>query len=482
MTSQIGLYGDKIKMGTGPNKMMMFREEVGMLTVVGSEVQEKIVTGLTEKYVDYWGVRKALKEAIQNIAYGVVKSGKPAKIDYDEEQGLAIIEDGWKGFAKKYLYIGESQQRDDDEGLGTFGEGWKLFLLIMAREGIPHLVETVGYSFFGTMEPTPHGTQVLTINIVPNNRKVGTKVVAQVDKADFDEALNSFAVFAGIPQETTQLDTVIKGREKELWICGVRIEDEGNTNPLKLRFAYHLKDRSIMNRDRSQINFHQALALIRNVIFMADEDFIRQYVKEAMSEESAKYADLDYGPFGLKSRKEQIQLWRRIIADCHGVDDPDKLVLPENDFADVEVEYRGYILINLPPKWHWELRHEFGFKSSKDVISEEPILIPAELTQEDREVLGIAKRVACRVFNCSMDDFPEIFVAEEIKGTSVGDTKGIYNRRKNYICLKREVLRDEKEAVRVLIHELMHWKTQADDNTPGFTRGFEDAILHLLGY
>lgn len=437
---------------------------------------EKIMTGLTANYVSYWNVKQALKEAAQNIAYGSTKAGRPARLEWVD--GIGFMEDQHVGFEKRHLYLGESEQRDDEQGLGNFGEGWKIFLLVMARNHLLHRVETVGFSFWGVMEPTPHGPEVLVIHVEPNNRQVGTLVMAECSQEDFEAAVSSFAPLQGID---TSHEGIIPGRMGELWINGVRIEQDGNLNPLNLHFAYSLKDRSLMNRDRSQVNVFGTMLRIRRIIAEQPEEFVRQYVTEALSGNTCD--DIQKGPVFGFTPAQTITMWRQVIAEAHRTTPENLVITSHNPDVDKEALYRGFRLIQLPDAWRSELEY-LGFKRASDVVKIRPNYKEVkDLSFTQAENLRKARLDAKRALGLSsVRDLPRIKVVEEITGDGYDYALGMWDPDEQIIFIRASVLWNLSETVRVLIHEAIHWYTGAGDNQPEFTRGFEEAILRLLGH
>lgn len=438
---------------------------------------EKIPTGLTKNYVSYWTEKQAIREAMQNIAYGVVKSGKGFKAEW--KLGIGTIEDYHTGFDKSMLYIGESEQRNDEEGLGNFGEGWKVFLLVMARNGREHRVDTVGFSFYGKMEPTIHGVETLNIYIEPNNRKVGTKVTIECYEDDFYSAMESFGVLAGIDRDLFKGDRIIPNRKNELWINGVRIENEQTTNPLDLYYAYNIELRTAMNRDRSQVDINSCMDSIQNIWgSMEDEKAILEYITLAMHGED--YMDIQKGPSIIWSKNE---LWRKLLAEKHGTKF-EKLVIPSsNPDINKEAEYRGYTPAVLPQGWYSELRW-LGMKSAEDVINKEPRVKEVELDITEKQML---RRAKLNVKKClglaSVKELPKIVPVEGIHLGAEGTVaSGAYHRKTKTIYLSKEAFKEESYLTRVLLHEAVHWYSGFDDTDINFTRIFERIVIKLLGY
>lgn len=440
---------------------------------------ESIKTGLTKNYVEYWTVKQGIKEAAQNIAYGGKKAGVMPRIYYQNGQG--VMEDTFTGFEKRYLYLGESAQRDDADGLGNFGEGWKMFLLVAARNKLQHKVETVGFSFWGEMVETPHGVEVLEIKVEENARQVGTKVTIECSREDFYGAVQSFAYLQGIEVSP---DSVVEGRRGELWVKGIRIEDNDDTNPLKLRFAYNLQNADVMNRDRSQVKAQEVYRQIKTIVFKANREFIEEYVAEAMlaTDKPDMPEDLNRGPNVYPWEGEKVAVWKEVIAKAHKTTAEKLVISSGNTSVDTEAEYRGYRVIKLPTNWNYDL--SYLFKRADDVVKTGFNTEAAEISKEERKILARAKKDAKAALKLqSVNELPEIIVAENLT-SSDGVTKanGIWDAETKTIYLSHEIFYSQRQVTETLIHEAIHWKTGAADNSQEFTMALQTAITNLLGY
>jgi len=457
---------------------------------------EIIPTGLTENYVSYWGAMEGLREAAQNIAYGTVKSGKKATLFYDNERGVGVLKDQHTGFDKRYLYIGESEQRDDEDGLGNFGEGWKLFLLAMARNNIEHKVETVGYTFKGVMVQTEHNTNVLTIEVEPNDRGVGTLVEAKVSEEEFLHAVKGFAPFEDIDQDDVVRNSVLPGRYHELWIRGVLIgeikkeEFFGFESPLEIKYAYNLTDRSLMNRDRTKVNISDALMKIGRVVFKEmeyDTQFIENFIYGAMDKEKAsKYADLREGPMVAYDCDTDLDtmrsLWKQAVAECHSVD-VEKLMLSslENNDKNKEAENMGYHLIELPTAWRYFLG-SIGFPKVDDVIKNTSKVKQSTTAATSAPVLDleVAEEKAAKVLGLERkDDLPPVRFASELESNGIA-VKGLYHFGDDVIYIDETLSEDLYEMTKVLIHEGLRWKTKENGEPQKLITGYSDMIMNLL--
>jgi hypothetical protein len=450
---------------------------------VKTKAIEKIQTGLTANYVPYWSVVQGLKEAMQNIAYGSIKSDKPAKLYYDTKLGLWAIKDKYTGFEKKHLYIGESEQRDDADGLGTFGEGWKIFLLVMARNNIHHQVDTVGFSFWGSMEETPHGTDVLVINVQDNDQSSGTRVYADVEESLWRKATESFAVLQGIEPGMTKENLIFKERSGELWVQGVRIEQDDDTNPLSLYYSYNLTHRHLINRDRSHVNTESAYSKIKQIVFEMDEEDIKHFVTMAL--EGKQHEDILRGPcVPYSGDGEQKLIWLEILADLHACK-KEKLVIPSyNQAVNSEAKKRGFHLLDTPRKWDFEIQY-LGIRKADDVIDDRFDVKETRVSGGSYEApkthFAKAKNKFKTMFNLtSVKEFPTFQYVEEIKNPVNEEEKfAHYEKEINTLYIHTSIMNSEKLIIKHMLPEMMEWfyknkQTMTDDEK------YQEIIFNLL--
>jgi hypothetical protein len=339
------------------------------------EMKEVIPTGLTAGYLQDWTVHEALKEALQNIAYGVVKSSKEAVYGVDAKSGMAFFADQYTGFQKKQLFIGESEQREDSDGLGTFGEGWKIFLLIMAREKVDHCVDTVGFSFWGEMKPTGYGNEALHINIIDTAKEEGTAVYVDLPAKDIVEARESFALLQGVPQFLLSSDNLLPDMENAIYVNGVRIEKlsriENHFGFGELAYAYNLNDRTLMNRDRSHVDLLQAFWKIQKLLFEQPYDIKKEICVRALK--SSK-KDIKKGPsvpptMNFLEREKHKEGWQQAVAYAQGSEFEETVIASIIEDDNERAKRAGFSLSKFPDEWA-EFLKEIGMEEAGDVVDE----------------------------------------------------------------------------------------------------------------
>jgi hypothetical protein len=446
-----------------------------------SETTEKIQTGLTANYVPQWTIVQALKEAMQNIAYGSVKSGKPAKLYYDSKLGLWAIKDKYTGFSKRHLYIGESEQREDEDGLGTFGEGWKIFLLVMARNEIHHQVDTVGFSFWGQMEPTPHGTDVLVINVKDNDQQSGTRVYADVPEDQWKQATKSFAVLQGIDPKLTKVNGRFPDRKSELWVQGVRIEQENDLNPLKLHYSWNLKQRNLINRDRSHVNTELAYTEIKKLIFEMPEEDVREYVSLAL--DGNLMEDIQRGPYVPAGGSEGKKIWLQVLADLHATTQ-EKLLIPSyNQAVNSQAKKKGFFLLDTPRKWDFELSY-LGIRKADDVIDDQYDVVETvgyASSQEEKTIFAKVKNRMKKIFEVrTLQAMPEYRYVEDIQNPATGEKKHAhYDESLDVVYVDTSIMDNEALLMESILAELVVWKYQAKTHED-FERSYRQLLIQLV--
>ena len=439
---------------------------------------EIIETGLTKNYVPNWTVEQGLKEAMQNIAYGAIKSERPAKIYYDSKIESWAIRDWYKGFGKQYLYIGESEQRDDSEGMGNFGEGWKIFLLVMSRNGIKHSVSTVGFDFWGTLEKTVHGTEVLSINVEENDRKKGTKVYADVSEESWRNAAKSFAYLNGIDKAYISSNVIIPGRRGELYIQGVRIEKDNESNPLKIYYSYNLTQRNLMNRDRSHVDLREAHNAMARIVYEMDSDEVENYINLAVGKE-VEHEDIARGPIVPYSDSGgQKEVWLNALAKLHACKKDKLLIASYNQSVNSKAKKKGYSILDTPEKWNFELGY-LGIRKADDVIDDQYDIVEVGYhggsSSKAKTTFSKVLKALCEMFEIKKEDL-NIRYAESIANSgNQNEKKAHYDKELGVLFVDVGIADDAEELFSCLIPEVTSMLHNAETSEE-----FELAYIKIL--
>lgn len=448
-----------------------------MQTLQGKE--EKIYTGLTPNYLSHWSPWNAMREIAQNFAWVQRKTDTPVSIKH--ERGLGIIEDNYTGICKTHLYIGEGEQREDSEGLGWFGEGLKMALLIFARHGINHYIETKDYKFWGELEKTPHGTFVLVIKLKPIIKERGTKFVAAVSSKLFYKAIEGFAPLQEIDMPK---HGIVPDRSNEIWIRGVKIMERDESNPYSLRFSYNLDHQHLTNRDRTLLKHEDAMREIRKIWYRASLEEIIPFIKETRSLSGDDlFEDLRLGPYETPGDSpEHKKIWQKALSTVYRMDFETLCLASGAEYIDQIVSNWGYkVISDLPEKWESELI-DIGLKTADTIARENPVIIPlsGELNADEELNLRLAKLNVKEI--TKRDDLPPTEIVESLDKTGMtNEIKGLYNSETDKITIARSQLGTVRDATKILLHETVH-AMLGEPEGPAFLDYYENKVLELSKY
>jgi hypothetical protein len=129
-----------------------------------------IVIGPTSTWREEWGEWEAIRDIVQNS----LDETESYRYGYDQD-GLFIEDDG-KGFSVKDILLGPPK-RKLPYARGKFGEGMKIAALSLLRRGYGVKVETVGMEIWMVFLRVPVDGDVAQLAALwrPNGRKVGTR-------------------------------------------------------------------------------------------------------------------------------------------------------------------------------------------------------------------------------------------------------------------------------------------------------------------
>ena len=454
---------------------------------------EVIKTGLTPNYIRHWGLWEAMREVAQNMAWAGLAQGdgKHLEIEYYEDSEIGIIADEYHGMKKEHLYIGEGEQRNHEQGMGFFGEGLKMAMLVFAREKVKHHFATVGFSFWGELEKTEHGTEVLVIKVKNNTKEVGTTATVEIPKDIFNRAKRGFAPLIGIELKG---DCFIPERKNEVWVRGVRVETETNPNPANVYFAYNFTSMKLTNRDRTIIDTVRLRETMRDFWFQhADYKAKVELLKAARNEEIwTNYDDVKCGPNVFAYQDYHVAEWRKAFEEVYKVP-LDSLVWksPYDTRNDIAKRSGFTVIDDLPDNWRLEfVKYGNLIKTADYVATIAPSgnVLEKPLSDHEKEILYKAIEGVKYVFDISLkvdvEGFPEVEVVESFDpGDSItGNNQiiGNYNRKKNKITIIRETLQTLPDCFKILFHEAVHWVTDQDESSPDFNRVYEEALAYYV--
>ncbi len=101
----------------------------------------KFTLPISDGYVASWGLWEAVREIWQN-AMDAADEDPSCLVTLSHEEGVLRIETSIGSLDPSTLVLGSTSKKDRPGQRGKFGEGYKLALLVLARLGLPTLINT----------------------------------------------------------------------------------------------------------------------------------------------------------------------------------------------------------------------------------------------------------------------------------------------------------------------------------------------------
>lgn len=428
----------------------------------------RLETALSTSYLPHWGHVEVAKEFIQNMVYAQTILGDTSKMIFEGE--MAQIVNSPSGFTKGKLLIGESAQRGVDGAPGTFGEGIDMALCVGVREGLDIKIQTNGFSVIPAIEPSSidPSVEVLVLYIEETHKHEGTKVMIKgISQDDFSIAADSFAVLSGVDPETVKHNSKLDSDvgKNPIYVNGVRVVEMSSI------YGYNFTNRDLMNRDRTSVDMdllkkEVAYTLAKITEVSEAEHIIRNVVKDSNLLESQS---------GVHEFSANVDVWKQAVKNIYG----NKVAIATGQEVDTEARYRRFNLItDLPYSWKWFFTYKLDIRETTELslMADSRKNTHVKPAPEETTNLGWAKRLIKLYYG----DYGTVKVSKKVYDAFGNDVQGLYDRESDVIWIRKDVLSTKEGAFKVLLHETVHRITGANDNTPEFTRGFEDAAWCIL--
>lgn len=434
-----------------------------MKTTITTTIHE---TGVSANYLQHWDMEAVLKEFVQNAVFAKDVLGDSIDIDYVD--GFAVIRNSPSGFTKGDLLIGESQQRNHEGSPGFYGEGQKMAMLVATRLGNDCHIQTNGFTVVPVIESSTlqKEVDVLKFSITDTSNHGGTVVKVKCDENDLYGAMEDFLSLSEYvsPEELTSPEAIIRSPHLSgsIYVNGVQ------TTHNKYYWGYNLNDRSIMNRDRSSIDYPKANRLISKLLHTTThQDKVEFFEKVLFSE----YLESTFAPTieDEATNKKWVKAFKEVFGN--------KVVLGDGSRLDEQARYRNYkVLSNVPYSWRNYLLY-IGIPTSVTILEKEPLKrTHRKPDKESSANLGWAKRLIKLYYG----DYGTVRISDNLVDTHGNKCAGLYDSSTDVTWLNASILHSKKDTFTTLLHETIHRLTGANDNTAEFTQAWEDASFAIL--
>jgi len=421
--------------------------------------------GMSENNLPHWTSLEALKELIQNNVFARVILGDTTSITHNGK--YAVISNSPSGFTRGKLLIGESEQRNKSGSPGDYGEGLKVGMLVALRSNREIYLETNGFTVHPTLEPSSIDPTVngLTYYIEDTDTHEGTTFYMECSLEELTQATQAFAILNGVGQELLCTDSILPQNPGLIFVNGVSIAKVNSV------FGYNFTNSDIKNRDRNMVDLGKAKEAINGLLARTEDvDLARTVIRNIMSCPTSLEAEAGVSSW----RCPSVDTWRTAIKLELG----DKLSLATGLDTDTKARYYQYkVLVNVPSAWK-TLFVTAGVPYTDDLqeLAQLPKNMHRKPNSEQATMLGWCKRL-CKLY---VGDYGTVKVSEHVYNEHGNECNGLYERKTDTVWLKASLLESKEDCWKILVHETLHRITGAEDNTPEFTKAWENATWGIL--
>jgi hypothetical protein len=445
-----------------------------------------------QRVLEHWTVAEALREIIANAL-------DEAALSESAEPQIFEADHAWhvRDFGRGLRYEHFTQNEDDEKlarselVIGKFGVGLKDAMATFDRNGVSVTIQSK-HCYITIESVAKHGfDDVLTLHAAveesTNPQMVGTEFVFRGLKgSDVDRAKDFFLIYSGDEVlEGTGYGQVLRrrGESARIYVSGLRVAEEPN-----FLFSYNITSltkalRSALNRERSNVGRQAYSDRVKAILLECSSaavagDLANDFAQFASGTNHDESGWIDVGLHACKvlNSLEQVVfvtpaqlhtasgLIGRAERDGHRiVVVPESVALKLPSLRDVE----GNAMRDLDEyREEWNSSFEYSFVDLD------------ELTPAERNVFDLMTAV----FESLEPEVRRVRAVRISETMRIGafdgnEVEGTWEDLSRQIVIKRVILGSRERFLSVLLHEVAHAYSGADDGTDEF----EAALTHLLG-
>ena len=445
-----------------------------------------------EKILENWEVHHAIREIIANaLDESLLTSTNDISIFKDSEEKWHIRDYG-RGIRYQHL----TQKEDEEKArnpyvIGRFGIGLKDALATFDRKHVRVLIK----SRFGDIElgkSKKHDFEdLVTLHAYlspPSDPEfIGTEfTLNQVSDDDITKAKNLFLRFSGerVIEDTKYGEVLEKsGRVACVYMNGVRVAEEE-----KFLFGYNITSltktiRAALNRERSNVGRTAYGGRVKSALLECQSIEVGQRLVEDLREyESGKIHD-ELKWLDVQERAVQILNAQKRV----GFLTYDELA-SETMMVD-EAKNGGYEIVAIPGNLKNRIRglKDIAGATVRDLCQfhseylesfEFTIVNPKDLNSFERDVFNVTRTVF-KLIGGKPKAVKKVVISETMKKEigSFVQAEGLWEGPTGRIIIKRSALESLEKYVGILLHEIAHASSGADD----VSREFELELTEIAG-
>ena len=445
-----------------------------------------------EKILENWEAYHAIREIIAN-ALDEQKLTNSQQINiFKDANDEWHIRDYGRGITIEHFTQNENEEKLKTEGIiGKFGIGLKDALATFDRKNIGVRIISKNGEFTIGKSIKVGFDEIITLHIYinpsPDPAIVGTEfIISNITNEDIQKAKDMFLNFSGEKElETCSYGIVLHKKYDvgRIYINNVKVAEEEN-----FLFSYNITNlntaiRKALNRERTNVGRTAYANTIKSILLNCKgrevatalvNDF-KNYSSGAIHDE-LKWIDVQEHAVKMLNNYEKVVF---VTTDE---------IVSSPDLVD-EVKSGGFTIINIPSNLKEKIQgqsdvggnviREFDqFKIERNENFVFNFVQFNELSEVEKQNYNLIFKVFNLIGGKPLN-IQKVMVSETLQRDDYDfrPSEGLHQSSEQRIILKRSVLSDKKRFIAVLLHELAHAKSGAEDAT----RIFEDELTNMLG-
>lgn len=440
-----------------------------------------------EEVLESWEPSDAVREIIANaLDEHVLSESKEPEIY--KQDNTWYVRDFGRGLKYEHLTQSENQEKlnNPDKVIGKFGVGLKDSLATLHRHGVNVKINSPHGAFEVTESPKSGFEDISTLHVKvsePEKDIEGTEVVLDgILDEDMKDAKSNFLKYADAKLvESTPYGEVYRDWNDSscIYVTGLKVAEED-----EFLYSYNIsnttkKIRDALNRERSNVGRTAYTPRVKKILKSCESSDVFRQLTENLQNLSDGNAceELSWKPVQLRAVKIMNAMDDVVFVTA------DERTQNTDIIEDAESEVGDTLTIpsNLRQKMKGEkdingdkLKNLDAYKKERQDSFEFSFVNEEELTPEERDVWNLKSDIFELI---SKPDGYEVLVSEQIRPSSKTGATGLHQGSENRIIIRRDVLKDEKDFIGTLLHEVAHATSGHIDQT----REFETELTDYLG-
>ena len=432
-----------------------------------------------------WEVKHALREIIANaLDETELRSLKERPQIYFEDDYL-VIRDFGSGIEEKHFVQNESlEKRSAPNVIGKYGAGLKDAIAVLHKNEIEIKISSSYIQITGVKLLPKQGSSVKSLHLIiepPDRGMVGTKITLKgVSETDLEASKKMFLHFKNYDSlAKTNYGNILASEEEHqtIYYKGLAIAEVTG-----FLFSYNITRedshlRKNLNRERMNVGRTAWTNSVKNILKNCEDEVVIKTLEERATNKVSE--DI---PEELKWKEILVFIYDHIASKEPIVFLPASKALSSTDEDLRKIEDSGKVLvvddhvIESLSENSTTLNEALNFYENDYTYNS---IALENLENWEREYFNtILNRV--RIFLKKHNYYSNFSVSLSEEIHQNGKASGVWVKRYNSIYLKRSTLKNERQFVHTIFHEIAHAQFDHGDETRAFERDLGNFIADIF--